>query len=163
MKKSGNANIKLIAGIGAGVALLAGAVIIGLDWNTHYHTLMAESVKWKITGPPCESVTREVFEKTMNPFAPDKYAANLKFEFDDYAFAHSTGDVSCREVLLDGNIWLNTSPVCQFAHPIKIAMTGPSGAFYFATKDAPVTITVVNGRPVCVLNAWYRQSPNSGG
>jgi hypothetical protein len=148
---------KLTLIVGGLVAVLAIGGFSVYDWQTHSKKLIAESAKWQLTGAPCTSVTADQFRTTANPLSPNPYAANLKFGFEDYDIARASGDVYCSEVMLKPTPLLTTIPACQFAHPVKLSITGPSGTFYFTSGNSPVTLFIEDGKPRCLLAGWYQR------
>ena len=147
----------------AALVVVALGVVVGLavmlaDWRQHYAKLSRESARWRIGGAPCQSVSREVFSRTPDPFAVNPYATSLKVSYGDFMFLRNAGDAYCEDVMLKDNVWLNTSPVCQFAHPRKIHLTGPRGDSFFLTGDGPATVVVPeDGPPTCVKGGWYHR------
>lgn len=132
--------------------------VMGADWRQHYATLSKESARWRIAGPPCRTVSREVFSSTPDPFAISPYATNLKLVYGDLLFMRNSGDAYCEDVMLKDNVWLSTQPVCQFAHPRKVALTGPGGSYYFLTGDGAATVVIPDtGPPTCVQGGWYQR------
>ena len=140
------------------LGVVIGLAVMGADWRKHYVKLSLESARWRIGGAPCQTVSREVFSRTPDPFAANPYATTLKLSYGDLTFLRNSGDAYCEDVMLKDNVWLNTSPVCQFAHPRKVALTGPGGTSYFLTGEGPATIVVPDdGKPTCVKGGWYQR------
>jgi hypothetical protein len=156
-KRKGNAG-RTAAIVVVGLGLIVGLAVIGADWRQRYQALSKESARWRITGAPCQLVSREVFSNTADPFAIRPYATDLKLTYGDLVFMRNSGDAYCEDVMLKDNVWMSTSPVCQFAHPRKVALTGPAGSFYFLTGEGAATVVVPEtGSPTCVRGGWYQR------
>jgi len=140
------------------LGVLVSLGVMGADWRQHYATLSKESARWRISGAPCRTVSREVFSSTPDPFAISPYATRLKLVYGDLLFMRNSGDAYCEDVMLQDNVWLSTQPVCQFAHPRKVALTGPGGSYYFLTGDGAATVVIPDtGPPTCVQGGWYQR------
>ena len=155
--KTGNPG-RTAALIVVGLGVLISLGVMAADWRQHYATLSKESARWRISGVACQTVSREVFSNTPDPFAISPYATNLKLVYGDLLFMRNSGDAYCEDVMLKDNVWLSTSPVCQFAHPRKVALTGPGGSSYFLTGEGAATVVIPEtGPPTCVKGGWYQR------
>ena len=142
--------ILALSGLGVAVALIVGTLFA--DWSAHQTRLLHEAVGWRITGSPCRAVSAQEFEGTVDPYAPSSYTG-LKVNFDDLRLSWSSGKSSCRDILVEGSLMLDTFPVCQFAHPRRLKAVTAQGEQYFLTGDSPVTLSALNGKLQCVLNS----------
>ena len=135
---------------GLGIAMVLILAALAADWSTHRDRLIHEAVGWRIAGTPCRTVSPREYEATVDPLAPASYTG-LKVYFDDIRVNWSSGKSSCRDILVEGSLMLDTFPVCQFAHPRRLKVTTPDGARYFVTGDSPVTVSMPDGKVKCVL------------
>ncbi len=131
----------------AGVALMAAT--FGYSWKVQREEAIVDAAAWTITGPPCPSLSRQAF-----------LATGLKpthvFEYDDVTFTRGVGHTSCAVIHSDGGRGLASFPVCQFTGPAAVVVTTKRGVFYFAPGYGhPLTISVPDGRPACVLKSKF--------
>ncbi len=137
---------------GAGIAIVLIVAALATDWSTHRTRLIQEAVGWRIGGAPCKSVSAQDFASVVDALAPTSYTG-LKVDFDDIRMSWSSGKSSCKDIMVEGSMMLDTFPVCQFAHPRKLKVTLPTGDLYFLTGDRPVTVSAADGKVKCVLNS----------
>ena len=132
---------------------VVGAVLLaatfGYSWKVHREEAIADAAAWTITGPPCPSLSHQAFLATG-------LKAEHVFEYDDVTFTRGVGHTSCAVISANGGRGPGSFPVCQFTGPAAVVVTTKSGVFYFAPGYGhPITISVPNGHPQCVLKSNF--------
>ncbi|MDR3510421.1 MAG: hypothetical protein P4L73_02210 [Caulobacteraceae bacterium] len=142
-RRRGLKPIEIVATFGA-LAVIAATVPLAL--GAQRIAAVAKARAWAVDGPPCPAMSRAAFQ-----------ASGLRIahvvDYDDVRFGRGYGYVTCVAVARNGGRGLDTVPVCQFNSPTVLEVTTPRADVYFATHIGPATVTIVNDRPRCVLNA----------
>ena len=124
-----------------GLLLLAG--IAGWCWEQQLPSIRTAQA-WTIKGPPCPIVS-----------GPTRFGYALRdldtFQFVKTRFSRVYGYVKCM-VIFDRGGW-TAVPVCQFNSPMLLDVAAPAGHATYFTQMHPATISIVQGRPNCVLGA----------
>jgi hypothetical protein len=141
------------------VLLLAAIAVSALVYGEttrearHRAAVMADAKAWTIAGPPCP-------HPAANAYVADLEASHMHasraFEFMGVTFARSFGHVSCAEIHANGGRSDATYPVCQFTSPGALEVTTARGEFYFYPSTGPATISVPDGRPMCVMASKFK-------
>ena len=129
----------------AAAAALA-ALFVGVS---AVQALDAQAAYWKVTGPPCPSLTRRAF-------LARGVKTDQSFHFQALVLARAYGWADCAEQVVMGR----TVDICQFTNPGVLAITTSSGAAYFAPGvGRPATVIASKGLVRCVLASNYRSNP----
>jgi hypothetical protein len=107
---------------------------------------IARAQAWTVAGAPCPGLSPAEVPASG-------YRIAHAIDYGDVRFGRAYGYVSCVEVSGDGGWSMDAAPVCQFNSPSLLQVTTRRGDFYFLTRMRPATVSIVDGRPRCVLNA----------
>ena len=100
-----------------------------------------EARDWLVSGPACPTLS-SLEDIGFTPPPLDT------FQFDGVRISRAYGHVNCREIAEQGGV-----PVCRFNSPMVLEVNAPSGPAIYWTKISPATVSIVQGRPSCVLGA----------
>lgn len=137
--------------IGMGVLVAGIALIPLIDVVRTAVAAKREQRQWQITGPACVVVEKP------SPVATSHRGVQ-RHRYGEIAYARSFGAVSCAAFPEPGFSWeRRIYRVCQFNNPGAVTVTTPrERVTYEGTPGRPMTITVHDGRPSCVLGGWFR-------
>jgi hypothetical protein len=126
------------------VVLIAGAG--GAMWVMQKQSKIAEAKAWHMSGPPCEAASQAAYAQLA-------VSQPRVVEIDSAQIARSSGDASCGEAPNTSGRGPNTIPVCRFSDPTTLDVGIGASHFYFLPRSEPATVSIVDGRPNCVLGA----------
>jgi hypothetical protein len=132
------------------VSFVAAATAAVLGWAglDQWRKDQAEARYWTAQGPPCPELSPAAFR------AQGDYPAQLT-EVGGVRFARQAGVISCQA--REGLTGVLSEPVCQFTHPVRLAVRTGAGEFYFAPGAGhPATVFAHGGKPSCVMAANVR-------
>ncbi len=135
---------RVLIGCGALVAI----AVLGI-WLARLPQAVTRARAWAISGPPCQTQPRRVFDASV-------VKPREAFEFDDVTFIRGYGHASCTEIVNDGGRGIGTFPECQFTSPAVLQVTTGKGDFYFLPGAGPATVSVHHGEPSCVRAGWFK-------
>jgi len=127
------------------IGLFMALSLSGAGWVMMRQQQQREAVAWLERGPACPRPAR----------VQDARGDVKRFSFVDVGFSHRSGDASCAAIA--DKFGFHSIPACLFNSPEVLRVTTAKGVFTFGPRIyRPVTVTVENGLPRCVLNADYR-------
>jgi hypothetical protein len=126
-----------------GLLLLVGGA--GWCWEQQLGAIRTAQA-WTIEGPPCP-VVRGTAQFGYAPKVMDT------FQFVGTRFSRVYGYVKCLAISDHGGTGWGQVPVCRFNSPMLLDVTAPGGHATYFTQMSPATVTIVQGRPSCVLGA----------
>jgi len=118
-----------------------------------HNAIISSATYWMETGRSCPSTNPAAFSQSND-------GLRNQFSFIGVNFTRNiTSAVRCAGVASDWGRGSKVTPVCLFNSPGILDITTRRGRFVFGPRlYRPVTVSVDDGRPRCVLNADYRHA-----
>jgi len=141
-KKSRRSNpVTLIVPVLVVLLILGGGAGI---WLMQQKSKAAEAASWHMSGPPCPAASASDYAAAAS--------ADLRgVEIDGVKMTRASGAASCGEAPnMKGGAAI---PVCKFSDPTTLDVAVGAAHYYFLPRSEPATVSLVDGKPNCVLGA----------